>query len=182
MIIEFNTFITENIKTLKITKLTLDEVCQNFNLDINNLKFIASGYYGNAYSIDDKVLKITSDVREINDVHSIIGKKLQGIVNYYKMGKVRNTSYYAILMERVKPFEERMNKLKKYTPEMAASYTDSIFEIVYKNWGKFNNYKHFVNILENADFSIRDNMFESWICKKIFVANYTKNGYLKFFN
>lgn len=53
-------------KTLRISYIHLNEICKLLRLDINNIKFLSSGYYGNAYRIGDKVLKITNDLREAN--------------------------------------------------------------------------------------------------------------------
>lgn len=62
-------------KYWKIPKTKLEEICDSLKLDFNDIEYISSGNYGDAYKINDKVLKITSDVREYVDVKDIIGKK-----------------------------------------------------------------------------------------------------------
>ena len=51
-------------KSISLSKIELGDICQKLNIDINKVKFLSSGSYGNVYSFDNKVLKVTTDKRE----------------------------------------------------------------------------------------------------------------------
>jgi uncharacterized membrane-anchored protein YjiN (DUF445 family) len=145
IIYNFEQFINEEYKTLKITKLILEQVCKKFSLDSSKIKFLNSGYFGNAYAVGDKVLKITSDYREVNDVKPIIGKKINGVVKYYKLEKVEGTNYFAILMERVDPlYEWLLDKIKDDKDlKVAKAFTNTTINLIIDNWGKIDNFEGF---------------------------------------
>ena len=65
-------------------------------MDFNDIEYISSGNYGDAYKINDKVLKITSDVREYVDVKNIIGKNKPGIVKYFDANHIDGICYTII--------------------------------------------------------------------------------------
>ena len=177
MIINFNNFVNEEFKLLRISKIILEEVCSDFNLDFSKLKFLNSGSFGNAYSINDKVLKITTDIREVNDVYNIIGKKLQGVVKYYKIQKVRNTLYYAILMEKVITLEEFI-KNKNFKIGNIVNYIDWILWYIWEYWNKIENLDEFIKILKKEEVSVKENHFEMWLIHKIWNL-YKKIKWLK---
>lgn len=145
MIYNFEQFINEEYKALKVTKIILDDVCKKFNLDSSKVKFLSSGSFGSAYSVGDSVLKITSDFREVNDVKPIIGKKINGVVKYYRLEKVEGTNYFAILMERVDPLYEWLSDKIKSDKDfkIAKEVVNKILDIIYDNWNKVEKFEEF---------------------------------------
>lgn len=161
MIIYFKEFINEKYKTLKISKILLDSVCSDFNLDHSKLKFLDSGFFGNAYEIDDKVLKITSDIREVNDVYKIVGKKLPGVVKYYKIKKIENSQYYAILMDKVITLEDY---IKKYNDiKKVKKFINHILNNLYYNWNDINNFDYFKKLVL---YEISEEKYMNWFLLK----------------
>ena len=52
-------------KAIQVSKVELNDICQKIDLDPNQVSYVASGMFGNAYLVgEDMVLKITLDKRE----------------------------------------------------------------------------------------------------------------------
>mgnify|MGYP003563412001 FL=1 len=111
-------------------------------MDIN-IKFLSSGKYGNAYKIDDKVLKITSDKTEANSISNLISSNIsnKSIVKYYSINRYKLGSewVYIILMDYLTPIMDYINNSNYY------DFTTTICNIIYDNWDEmsileFNEY------------------------------------------
>lgn len=128
-------------KYWKIPKTKLEEICDSLKLDFNDIEYISSGNYGDAYKINDKVLKITSDVREYVDVKNIIGKNKPGIVKYFDT-KIYKPNCFIILMEYVTPLSEYI--INKYDYENISD----LVNILFGNWFKIKNISDYISFIE----------------------------------
>lgn len=127
-------------KVFYISKTELEEICNKLHINSNNIKYLSSGAFGNAYKIDNKVLKITNDNFEYLSVIKMLNKNIPGVVNYYNA--IRYKNFYCILMEYVIPLEEYINNNNnKYF------YFDYIINAIYNNWNKMRKY-NFNDFLE----------------------------------
>ena len=85
----------------------------NFYSD-KKLSFLGSGSLGSAFSLDDKVLKITTDRNEIDNIEYLRKKNFHGIVSYYDARKINlyvngeetSDKIFAIIMDRVETLDE----------------------------------------------------------------------------
>ncbi len=132
-------------------------ICQKLNLKTDDIEYIASGFYGNAYKVGDKVLKITTHKDEAKSVYNLIKKDINsnGIVKYYSvnMYKLKNQYVYVILMDYVLPLRKFLTK--KYgslykTEEDLINYMLNIF---YNYWRKLDTKEHFVDLV-NQEYQI----------------------------
>jgi len=102
---------------LGITKEESEEIYNKvaeFYMDNPNISFLGSGSYGSVFSLDDKVLKITTDDQEIESVEYLRKKIIHGIVDYYDIRKINlyindelyiERDLFAIIMDKVEPLD-----------------------------------------------------------------------------
>lgn len=78
------------------------------------ISFLGSGSYGSAFTLDDKVLKLTTDPNEIRNIEYLRKKNFAGIVSYYDLRKINLfidnklsniVELYSIIMDRVEPLD-----------------------------------------------------------------------------
>ena len=119
-------------KRIPISKIQLEDICDKLNLPSKNIKFLSSGKYGNAYKIDNKVLKITTDKTEANSISNLISSNIsnKSIVKYYSINryKIGNEFVYIILMDYLKPIMDNINNNNYY------DFITLILDIIYDNW------------------------------------------------
>ena len=94
-------------KTIKMSKVELDKICQKLN--IKDIEYISSGSYGDAYSFDDKVMKITTDKREAKFAYDFIGVDDPHLIKYYNV--YRYEKYYVIIMDKVTPLKQYLRSI-----------------------------------------------------------------------
>jgi hypothetical protein len=128
-------------KNIKISKIELVKICEFLGLNISNIKYIKSGKFGDAYQVDDLVLKITNDVREAKTAWGLITNNNKSIVNY--RGVWRYEEFYVILMDKVETLIDHINKNFRYKDQFIY-FCDDICDILYDKWGikdfnEFNN-------------------------------------------
>jgi len=121
-------------KRININKIELRDICELMNLSFEDLNFLASGSFGNAYKIGDKVLKITTDKAEAQSVSKLLGKNIKFIVKYYsvKMYKLKNEYVYIILMDYVQTITDFIKNNIPY--KRHESYINFITDIIYIIW------------------------------------------------
>lgn len=133
-----------------ITKLEVRDLCIKLNLNPNDIKYLGSGTFGNAYKVGDKVLKITSHKNEAKSVYNLIKNniKIPGIVNYYSvnMFKHKNEYLYVIVMDYVQSLDNYLKK--KYNNYNFEKILDYMLDILWKKWDKLKLYKYFVKLVD----------------------------------
>lgn len=156
-------------KRVPVTKLDLAHICEELGLQAEELKFLSSGAYGNAYKIGDKVLKITSDKKEAKSVYDLIqnGQK-KGVVNYYdilryKLGK---GYVFVILMDYVTPLDKYANENVKDSDIM--DYLFSLCEVIHINWRKIESKSHFYELI-GEEYEVPESGFTKMITDKVWV-------------
>lgn len=166
---EFKKPKSDRSKRISVSKIIIRDLCQKLNLDVNNIEFLASGYYGNAYKVGDKVLKITTDKDEAKSVYELIKNKTinSGIVKYYSvnMYKIKKDYVYIILMEYVTPLTMFLSK--KYGINYYNEYKliDKILDIICNKWGKLKSKNELINLIE--EFYITEHKTVSFFIEKI---------------
>jgi len=134
-----------------LKKHEIYDICNELNLDYNSIKYVGSGNNGDAYRINDKILKITTDNKEVNTALTILNKNINGVVNYYKVFKFKE--YNVILMDYVTPLEKYINiKNPNYL-----NFVDDLMNEISINWGKINNFNEYINLVNDLfDYSKKD--------------------------
>jgi len=139
-------------KRIPISKLELENICKFVNLPFDKLKFLASGSLGNAYKIDDKVIKITTDKREAYSISKILDAGNKSIIKYYSvnMYKLKNNYVYIIVMDYVLPLK-KLIKDKGFNVEKNLTFVESILDIIYKNWETLKTKNDFLRKIRESD-------------------------------
>lgn len=88
----------------------------NFYRKNPDLSYLGSGSFGAAFSLDsERVLKITTDPTEVNNIEYLRKKNFAGIVSYYDLRKInlyinnkycREEDIFSIIMDKVEPLNE----------------------------------------------------------------------------
>ena len=190
-IVKFESFIIEGreskkpkseyfTKRVAITKLDLEEICQNLNLEFNKVKFLSSGSYGNAYQIGDKVLKITTDMREAKTAYDIINSnQKEGVVKYYDVSrfKIKDRFLYVILMDYVTPLDKYLSEHIKGWD--AIEFVEDIIVFICDRWTTLKSKDEIMNYL--SEYYVMGGVgFTSAIVDKIWnlyqkIKTYTKD-------
>jgi len=148
----------------------------NFYKENSRLSFLGSGSFGSAFSLDDKVLKITTDKNEVDNIEYLRKKNFAGIVSYYDIRKInlsingrpsREKNLYSIIMDKVQPLNEIETECYKIlykfgyvdgqNHKLHFTYTldyDNLYENSAKHFKKLNDgsrIKKIIEILINAD-------------------------------
>ena len=134
---ENNNVIQEVISDILPKNTDVDEffkkISKALNVNLNQKNQIGEGTAGYVYKINDKLLlKITYDVDEAKAINKIVGKKLNYVIDYYKIFKLKSKEIpdddvYIILMENVKT-----NK----------SYFKGLFDDLFSSFNKFEQYQY----------------------------------------
>lgn len=152
-------------KRIPISKIQLEDICDKLNLHNKNIKFLSSGKYGNAYKIDDKVLKITSDKTEANSISNLISSNIsnESIVKYYSINRYKLGSewVYIILMDYLTPIMDYINNSNYY------DFTTTICNIIYDNWdemsiSEFNEYIEEIYSIDKLPKLAKDIISKFW--------------------
>lgn len=82
-------------------------IAEDYGFDPEELVYLGSGSYGDAFKIGDKVLKITSDREEYMNANKLRRKPVtKYLVNYYDARQIDDEGwYYALLMDYVEPIK-----------------------------------------------------------------------------
>lgn len=139
-------------KRIQISKMDLDAICNELDLPFEELKFLSSGSFGNAYKVGDKVLKITTDKREAKTVYELLDEEQnESVIKYYDVSryKLKNSYVYVIVMDYAKP-------LDRYLDEIGLTeFVDDITGVFFTEWGKLNSIDDYINeILEQTGWEI----------------------------
>lgn len=134
-----------------ITKLELRDLCIKLRLNPNDIKYLGSGVFGNAYKVGDKVLKITKHKDEAKSVYDLIKNniKIPGIVNYYSvnMFKHKREYLYVIVMDYVQSLDNFIkNKFDSYKYNLH-KFLNFIIDIIWEKWDKLKLYEYFVKLV-----------------------------------
>jgi len=134
-------------KTIQISKIELQDICKKLELDENQIKFITSGSFGNAYEYGEQVLKITTDKREAEMAWNLIGVDNPGIVRYYGVWryKIKSKIRYIILMDKVEPV---LNYIKKNIKDEASAkgILYDACDAIFQNWGEISREQYLEEI------------------------------------
>lgn len=126
---------TYGSKSILISKIELNNICQKINIDPKEMKFISSGSNGNAYSLGDKVLKITTDKREAKMAWDLIKNDNKSIVKYYSVWRYKSKGmFWIIIMDKLEELNEFINnhlKNKQGYIDLSNLATD----IIFNKWG-----------------------------------------------
>lgn len=137
-------------RVIDISKIELRDICVKLNLNANDIKYLGSGCYGNAYKVDDKVLKITEHKDEAKSVHDLIKHNIQipGIIKYYSvnMFKHKKGYLYVIVMDYVQPLDNFLEK-KFGNYNDVQKLINFMLDIIWEKWDKLKLYKYFVNLV-----------------------------------
>jgi len=136
---ERNIYNDSHERKILVDDLYLEKIAEFFGYYDNDITFLGSGSYGNAYEIEgeNKILKLTSDYDEYVNATTLLKKNTKYIINYYDarslIGKGRmviedveidveeydedylyDWRFYAIILDKVdKPPKEYMEFIKK---------------------------------------------------------------------
>ncbi len=131
-------------------------------LGLGSPKYLGGGFNGKAYTVDDKVLKITSDLSEANENLKLIGKPLNYIAQPYhvyvltpKSGSTTQRAW-VILLEKLKLndnyFQRMFNRLETITELLFSHDRYNILETYYYYRQTYNNaYKDDIEIYLNKN-------------------------------
>ena len=97
------------------------KLSKGLNINIDPKNYIGEGLFGNVYKIDDnRLLKLTTDTIESMAVNKLIRRKLDNVIDYYKIFKLQSKEIkgelHVIIMENV-DFNEKLNE--KYISELS---------------------------------------------------------------
>jgi hypothetical protein len=134
-------------KSISLSKIELGDICQKLNIDINKVKFLSSGSYGNAYSFDNKVLKVTTDKREAKMASDLIKNANISVVKYYNVFRYQSKGLmlWVIIMDRVEVLNDFIDKMKY--DQGYKSLVDLATDIIFYNWGSLEK-EEYINGIE----------------------------------
>lgn len=123
-------YIGEN-KVIELDDVVLNKITNKLNVD--NLKYLKSGEYGDAYNIgNDKILKLTTDRSEALESQKIKGKFNKHLADIYNVYEVNytiagvNKKIYAILLEYLDVDKDKFTNYIKNINEYFREKTDTI--------------------------------------------------------
>jgi len=145
----------------------------------DSLSYLGSGSFGSAFTLDDKVLKITTDKNEVDNIEFLRKKDFAGIVSYYDIRKINlyindelydNKDLYAIIMDKVEPLSDvelecyrilyRIGFISRDKEQLRFEYTISYHDIDESSAKNFKSYndgsraKEIFNIIkESTDYA-----------------------------
>lgn len=138
-------------KKITISKPQLEQICDFLNLPFDEVKFLSSGAYGNAYQIGDKVLKLTTDKQEAKSVYDILKyEQNESIVRYYDISryKLNNRLIYVILMDKVTPLDKYMSRIKNIDFGTLDEYIDDVTDLMMDEWNNMKTKKDFLKLID----------------------------------
>lgn len=164
---------------LNISETESDEIYQqvaNFYRKNPKLSYLGSGSYGSAFSMEEKVLKISTDKNEANNIEYLRKKNFKGIVTYYDLRKInlylngelyQDRKLYSIIMDRVYPLSDI--ELECYRILYSVGYVNSNDNLTFEytldynyidetsalNFKKLNNKsraKKIIEIIQNSNY------------------------------
>jgi len=112
-----------NIIGLDITNYILEK------LGYANAEYLGSGVNGDAYSIGDKVIKITKDESEAKLAHKFINKNFKHIANVYKVSRYevkKDLWVYIIIMEKLQKLNGDEKELYMMYDRAVSAYENYI--------------------------------------------------------
>lgn len=116
---------------IDIRKYTLMEFARKIadKLGYEVINYIDFGTFGSAFKITKfKVLKLTTDIREVYTAKMLMDKKTEHIVNYYDVKKIESpflkTELYAIVMDYVFSLKDGNKKNKFFFDFLDQNFTD----------------------------------------------------------
>lgn len=156
MIFSWKQFEAYGDKKLPITKIDLQLICDRVGLDFDSTKYLTSGSFGNAYKCGDKVLKITSDKREANDVLKCIKSPIPGIVKYYSISRYRKRGgeYYVIIMDYALPIIDYIKGVKKVTEHGFHEFLQATMDVLTYNWEKKPTLDEYHDLIEQEGWAV----------------------------
>lgn len=136
----------------------------------SEVRYMNSGSYGMAFSVDDKVIKLTSDKGEAMIAKKLVNKNIPNTVRYYKVKKIQEYEIWAILMDKAESFTKEEKKIieiidecayydspKKIKNELDESYIEAKEQIEYRKLSvklfkkMWNDYKNMcISLIKNG--------------------------------
>ena len=105
-----------------------NEFYRENNIDPDNLSYLGSGDFGEAYSVGDgRVLKKTTSKKEYEIASELVGKDYDNLANIYAVGEIKLFNYptqYLIVLEEVEEdsnIENSYYQLEELTNEQGIS-------------------------------------------------------------
>lgn len=111
----------------KRLKMAIPIIAEALGIDAGDIEFTGSGSYGIAFTVDNKVIKITTDESEARTAHYLMGHEYSHLIKYYDVKRIGNLEVYAILMDRVETLSE---KEKKIVSSIADEYGETISDFL----------------------------------------------------
>lgn len=170
-IVKFETFINESkegskkpkseyfTKRIPVTKLDLENICDNLGLPFEKVKFLSAGSFGNAYKVGDKVLKISLDKTEAKSVYDLLQRdQNESVIKYYDVSRYRlgKGFVYVIVMDYATPLVKHITKIKN---EDITEFLECCVDIFFESWGKIESQEDFEErIQQEYDFDVLPKM------------------------
>lgn len=146
-------------KRVPVTKLDLEQICDNLGLPFDKIRFLSAGSFGNAYKVGDKVLKISLDKTEAKSVYDLLqGEQNESVIKYYDISRYRigKGFVYVIVMDYATPLVKYVDKIKK---EDIKEFLECCTDVFFESWGKLESRKDFEErILQEYDFDLLPKM------------------------
>ena len=71
---------------------------------VDSLPVLGTGTRGTAFDVGGgKVLKVTNDAQEAEAASMLVGKDVKNVVNFYAVMRFKDSPYFAVLQEKLKP-------------------------------------------------------------------------------
>lgn len=93
-----------------LLKMYAKQLAEKKGVNIDNLQQLGVGTQGVAYSMGDKVLKITGDVREAKAAGVLAGQELPNVIKFYDAWQFPNTEFFGVVMEQITPLSDQEKK------------------------------------------------------------------------
>lgn len=138
-----------NYKFKKSNILSIIKQVVDFYYDEKDIKFIGSGFYGSVYQTSDetKVLKITTDAKEVKKAERLRKINVPGVVDYYDVREInvydskerlRSYGLWSIILEKVYP-------LKEFEKSVWDSFEPYLKNEISSTTGNYKEYNKFYN-------------------------------------
>jgi serine/threonine protein kinase len=172
-----------DVEPFTLTREMADKISTYTAKEIGTItpSFIGEGSYGYAYRVGDKVLKITSDISEVNSSLNLLRCKPETIVNINNVFKVidndTNKAFFVILQEYVENrptsrFVDLMMKFNEKLTEYSLDQTgddDELFRKFYKIHKKSEfNFDEYVNFVKDIIYAPSKVNYSDQTKKEIF--------------
>lgn len=111
-------------------KKKLDEPTTQYLLNkmkMYHATYLGSGLFGDAYEFNGKVVKFTTDIKEVRMAQQLSKKKFKHIAEIYKLMRFQQENgeiLYIIIMEKLEPLDEQDYRIFRTYEKAGSSYID----------------------------------------------------------